>query len=511
MESVLELVGGVKVKPAESAYEPVPVKELDSLALESGKNVDERVEFEGPTEDLFPGENETKTYCLIAIPAIFANLFFYLLFVLTASYAGTHLGAEALGGFSLANLSGNILGKSLIFGMLSAFDTLAPRAFGSKAYNEVGYLIQRSFFILIILCFIVAIIWWYMEPLLILLGQPPSIVTLAARFLKITIMILPSDLVAELAKRFLGIQNIVYPFVIIQGITACLHYFYLSLFVGRWGFDGLGFAHVASSYSCMSLSLFYLYMFQPHCAGTWVAIDCSEACSVEKVKEYLRLGIPGILSMGEWWYWEVICFIAGNLGAVTLEAHSIGYNLVPLAFMVPMGIQTAATTRIGNLLANGRVKLAQKVALSSVLAGLVAGNVYAALTYVYRDSIIKLYTDDVDALMECQKFWSILCVFLIIDNLQGITCGILRGLGKQFILSVILNFCMWILGVPLAYFAVFVKGEGIRGLWIFMVLPYIVVVAGTCTTAWLTDWHALSQSIQASHKQTKTGAKQEPA
>jgi len=28
----------------------------------------------------------------------------------------------------------------------------------------------------------------------------------------------------------------------------------------------------------------------------------------------LRLGLPGILTMSEWWFWEVTCFTAGMIG-----------------------------------------------------------------------------------------------------------------------------------------------------------------------------------------------------
>ena len=44
---------------------------------------------------------------------------------------GTELGADALAAMSLGNLTGNLTGLSVVFGVLSAMDTLAPQAAGA--------------------------------------------------------------------------------------------------------------------------------------------------------------------------------------------------------------------------------------------------------------------------------------------------------------------------------------------------------------------------------------------
>jgi hypothetical protein len=34
-----------------------------------------------------------------------------------------------------------------------------------------------------------------------------------------------------------------------------------------------------------------------------------------------QLGLPGILAMSEWWFWEAVCFMAGEFGTAALAAH----------------------------------------------------------------------------------------------------------------------------------------------------------------------------------------------
>jgi Na+-driven multidrug efflux pump len=52
------------------------------------------------------------------------------------------LGTDALTGVALGNLAGNLTGFTLIYGMLSAMETLAPQAFGAGRFDEVGLLAQ---------------------------------------------------------------------------------------------------------------------------------------------------------------------------------------------------------------------------------------------------------------------------------------------------------------------------------------------------------------------------------
>jgi len=58
--------------------------------------------------------------------------------------------------------------------------------------------------------------------------------------------------------------------------------------------------------------------------------------------------------MSEWWFWEAVCFEAGQLGAVPLAAHAIAYNMIPVLFMVPHGIGIGASTRVAVMLGENR-------------------------------------------------------------------------------------------------------------------------------------------------------------
>ena len=83
---------------------------------------------------------------------------------------------------------------------------------------------------------------------------------------------------------------------------------------------------VQHGYSCSQwlspiLMLLYLARCSPHHPDTWSGLSCAAALSPSGVAEFLRLGLPGVLSMSEWWFWEFCSLVAGYLGNVALAAH----------------------------------------------------------------------------------------------------------------------------------------------------------------------------------------------
>ena len=83
------------------------------------------------------------------------------------------------------------------------------------------------------------------------------------------------------------------------------------------------------------MTIIYIKFKKPHNLETWNGINVKLALNKREVKDYLKLGIPGIITMSEWWFWEVTCFLVGNLGTKPLAAYSIAYNIIPLLWMIP--------------------------------------------------------------------------------------------------------------------------------------------------------------------------------
>lgn len=251
---------------------------------------------------------------------------------------------------SMANLSGNLTGLSIIFGLLSALDTLGPQAAGKGAKAELGVLATRGYLISITAMVPALLIWWRMEQLLLMVGQPPAVAQLAARFLKVYCLAVPALLFTEVVRRFLQVQDIVLPFVWITAVVAmAVHPALLQLYyTAGLGFDGVAAAVVTTFWIYTALTVAHVLFNRPpvgRWSGTWRLLfdgvhdpaslsrvgDLTRALPKDRVIEFLWLGAPGVLGMSEWWLWEVIAFMAGQFGVVPLAAHAVAYNLIPLS------------------------------------------------------------------------------------------------------------------------------------------------------------------------------------
>mmetsp|Transcript_19085 Transcript_19085/g.39230 ORF Transcript_19085/g.39230 Transcript_19085/m.39230 type:complete len:264 (+) Transcript_19085:123-914(+) len=128
---------------------------------------------------------EMKLLLSIAAPAVLVQFSVLFIFPQTASIVGRTLGTEALAGFSLGSLVGNLTCVSIMAGALTAADILMPRAWGAKKYEEMGFLAVRgviicSFFLLIPIIPLCTSMEWIFDRL----GQDKGASLLASKWIR---------------------------------------------------------------------------------------------------------------------------------------------------------------------------------------------------------------------------------------------------------------------------------------------------------------------------------------
>lgn len=148
---------------------------------------------------------ETVALLNLAIPTVIIHLGVIFPPFLIASYVGRVLGPVYLGGFQLASLTGNIFTLSVLEGLYSASDTLAPQAFGAGNLRHVGVITIQGFLAsLLIMIPINAIIVPSMQPVLIHLGEDSESARQASRWYKIYALSLPFYALYMVTWKFLS-------------------------------------------------------------------------------------------------------------------------------------------------------------------------------------------------------------------------------------------------------------------------------------------------------------------
>ena len=190
------------------------------------------------------------------------------------------------------------------------------------------------------------------------------------------------------------------------------------------------------------------------------------------------------------WFWEAVCVFAGELGVLDLASHTIAYNVIPLAFMLPLGLSIASTTRISTLLAEGKIDTARRVGKIVNATGWIAGTGMALFCLYFQGPIIALFAkNDIAVLENTKKIWVNVVIFLVLDCVMGTLSGVIRGLAGHLQLSLVMFACLWIFGLPLMHTLTFRFKHGLLGVWQTMDIVYVVLDAGlTALCFWWIDW-----------------------
>eukprot|EP01089_Gocevia_fonbrunei_P021924 TRINITY_DN8677_c0_g1_i1.p1 TRINITY_DN8677_c0_g1~~TRINITY_DN8677_c0_g1_i1.p1 ORF type:complete len:484 (-),score=66.08 TRINITY_DN8677_c0_g1_i1:38-1489(-) len=429
--------------------------------------------------------NEAKEIARLSFPLAISNWFVQLLVMINISFIG-HLGSTQLAGIALGTMYCNMFGFTLIWGMLSAVDTLATQAYGAKNLTRVGLIFQRSLLISFLLTIIVAGFWYFSDVILTWAGQEEQVVHYASQYLRRLIFLLPFFSVWESLRRYLQVLSIAAPiaYVSILGVVTNIigNIIFWNL---EWGIEGSAYSLVLA-FAVMATTLAFYVNHKQYHKDTWH--PWNREC-VREWKEYMRFGAPGVVMFcAEWWGYELHAVVSGLISESALAATTVLLNTTSLIFMIPMGISSAAATRVGSALgqedANG-AKRAAWVSIGIVLA--IEGVMFVCILAVHN-YWGYIFTSDEEVLDLLSKLTVALAVFAVFDSLQGVGGGILRGSGRQ-VLGAVMNVAVYWLGqLPVATILALLVGWGIYGQWlgigafaISLGLMQLVLVA---TTNW---------------------------
>jgi MATE family multidrug resistance protein len=189
------------------------------------------------------------------------------------------------------------------------------------------------------------------------------------------------------------------------------------------------------------------------------------------MSELVAIGWPVAATYGV----ETLLFLAtgltiGTLGETALAAHQISLNVASIAFMVPLAIAQAANVRVGYWAGAGRHADARRAGFVALALG---GGFMAASGMVITlvpHGIIGLYLNLRDpanaaTISLAASLLAVAAVFQVVDGLQTVGAGCLRGLKDTRIPMLLAALGYWGIGYPTGYWLAFHVGLGTQGLW----------------------------------------------
>ena len=449
--------------------------------------------------------------------------------LLIASCVGRKLGTIDLAGFSLGCLVGNLTCLSIMEGSLTAADTLMPRAFAAKQYSEVARLSIRAFCIgcgllvvpIVPLCFMLG---RFLESL----GQDSEASYLAQAWIRVYFLGALPNLAFRVIMRFLLAQQRPWPLVLASFIPAIfIHPFILPPLVSRVGLVGSAWSIVLVQWMTIILLLTYLRVHPAYVCETWPGISrplIEKSLQWRQLGQFLRLSIGGILSMNEWWFFEIMCFVAGSFGVVSLDAHTVAYNLVPLLFMLPLGVSIGLSVRMGHVIAD-EAQRARSIAIWCIALITCLGAIVSYALHFFRYQVILIFTNDeglysflpiehtcifvlailfffdlflllLDVLNLALQIWTPVCFYIFLIYILATSCSIYRALGMQWRGAAIISVMLYVFTMPFVlYFAMWRKG-GLLAQWKVLPVCYTFMNAALVLGYACLDWEKHAEKIK---------------
>jgi MATE family multidrug resistance protein len=207
-----------------------------------------------------------------------------------------------------------------------------------------------------------------------------------------------------------------------------------------------------------------------------------ESFDWHRIARIVRLGLPVGIQFGlEVWAFQIATLLSGSLGEASLGAHAIVLNLASLSFMFPLGISTAASVRVGNLIGAGDEAGARRAAHLSLLLGAGVMSLFAAAFFLLRFQLPRIYGAEPAVLKLCAGVLPIAAAFQMLDGTQVVASGILRGLGRTKPAAFFNLFGYYVLALPLAYWLGVRRGHGVSGVWWGLAAGVLTVALGLLT------------------------------
>jgi MATE family multidrug resistance protein len=208
------------------------------------------------------------------------------------------------------------------------------------------------------------------------------------------------------------------------------------------------------------------------------------AFDAARVRTLLALGLPAASQVTlEVGVFAAVSALAGTLDPVSLGAHQIALNIAALAFMVPLGLSSAAAVRVGYAVGAGDRRRAVQAGWTAFAVGATITGIVGVSFIVIPMPMLRAFTRDPQLLSIAVRLLAIAAVFQLFDGTQAVATGVLRGVGDTRTPMVINVIGHWVFGLPIGWALCFRYGWGVAGLWVGLSIG-LIFVAVVLTVAW---------------------------
>jgi len=409
-------------------------------------------------------------------PLALANLLQMLIWAIDVFFVA-RLGEFELAASSLAVSLFSILvwGTITLVSMVAAL--IAAELGRSRfAIAEVRRSVRMGVWLSVLCGVLVMLVLSQTEAILLAAGQRPELAARAYDYMAIVLWSTVPLLVASVLRNFVSaLGRPIFATAITAlaiGVNALGNY---ALVFGNLGAPALGLE--GSAIATVFTSIFVVFAYA-------VAIQQDRRLrrysiwgrfwrpEWERLRELVVLGTPVFFTtIAEAGLFGGAALLMGLIGDSELAGHTIALQIAAFAFQVPFGVSQAATIRVGYHFGARDSAAIGRAGAVALLMAVIFMTFTASLMLLMPETILGLYIDtsrQTNAAMAAfaLQYIVIAALFQLVDGLQVVAAGALRGLQDTRMPMWMAIFSYWVPGFGTSYYLGFYTSLEGTGVWI---------------------------------------------
>lgn len=409
-----------------------------------------------------------------------------------------------LGWYDVTALAASVIAGTLFFvifivgaGFSQAVTPLVAAAAEENDDVQVRRVTRMGLWLSIFYGLAVTIPFFWAEDILLAIGQDPDVARLAHIYLQIVIWQMIPALIVMTLKAFLAAME--HTAIILWATigTAILNGFInYALIFGNWGMPELGIKGAAIASLTVNLfSVLILVVYIQRSLPQFELFKNFWRSDSEIIRRVFKLGWPiGLTSLAEGGLFSASAVMMGWIGAIELAAHGIAIQLASLTFMVHIGFSQAATVRAGRALGRRDEVSLRRGGITAIGMSALFAVVTSIVFLAIPETLVSVFIDPneperANLLRIGASLVMIAALFQLVDGLQVLALGLLRGVQDTTVPMVMATISYWLIGLPVSYLLAFTLGFGEVGLWLGLVI-------GLAVAAVLLLWRFWGRSVK---------------
>lgn len=415
---------------------------------------------------------ESVALLKLGLPVIVAQLLMmsmsFVDTVMAGNYDAPDLAAVAVG-FSLFS-------PLLTFGsgVLMALSPIVSQNLGARRLENIGKNVRQTFWIGLLISIPAFFLLRNFGPVISLLDLDPDVHQIAIGYIQ-AISWGAFPLFGFLVLRYFneGLGNTAPAmYISIIGLFFNIAGNY-TLIYGNLGFPELGGVGTGVASAIVIWVMFLsvlIYTLGVRAYRRFKVFKIGRGPDIRLMYEILRLGLPiGVSSTMEVTMFAITTLLMGYIGTLAVAGHQIALNFASLTFMIPFGLSTAITIRVGLNKGRGSISRARFSGLTGIVLSTMIMAVTCLVMFTFAENIASFYSNDVSVIPVAVGLIYMAAIFQISDGLQVSGYGALRGLKDTKIPMYFNIAAYWLIGLPTGCLLGFVFDYGASGMWVGLI------------------------------------------